>query len=76
MGHMAYLCIYKGKYYWRFNGKEPDGLGLPILISEGFPGIPNDVDTAFVWSGNQKLYFFKGTFEIPYKSGIHIYEKL
>ena len=34
--------------------------GYPKDISEGFPGIPSDVDTAFVWGGNNKIYFFKG----------------
>lgn len=36
------------------------GVGYPKEISVGFAGIPNDVDTAFVWSGNGKTYFFKG----------------
>ena len=31
----------------------------PKLISKGFVGIPNDIDAAFVWSGNGKIYFFK-----------------
>merc|ERR1712184_149866 len=29
-------------------------------ITKGFPGIPASVDTAFVWGGNGKIYFFKG----------------
>ena len=33
----------------------------PRNISEGFDGIPNNIDTAFVWSGNGKTYFKKGT---------------
>ncbi len=28
-------------------------------ISKGFEGIPSNVDAAFVWSGNDKIYFFK-----------------
>lgn len=32
----------------------------PKNISEGFDGIPNNIDTAFVWSGNGKTYFVKG----------------
>ena len=33
--------------------------GYPKNLRDGFPGIPNNVDTAFVWSGNGKIYFFK-----------------
>lgn len=33
----------------------------PKEISDGFTGIPNDIDTAMVWSGNGKIYFYKGS---------------
>ena len=29
-------------------------------MSQGFPGIPADIDTAFIWGGNNKIHFFKG----------------
>ena len=29
-------------------------------ISDVFPGLPPNVDAATVWTGNNKLYFFKG----------------
>jgi matrix metalloproteinase-14 (membrane-inserted) len=30
-------------------------------MNDGFPGIPAGVDVAFVWGGNGKIYFFKGS---------------
>lgn len=50
----------QGSKYWRFTDKKMSA-GYPKEISVGFAGIPNDVDTAFVWSGNGKTYFFKGS---------------
>lgn len=32
----------------------------PKAISDGFSGIPSKIDTAFVWGGNGKIYFFQG----------------
>lgn len=32
----------------------------PKDISEGFTGVPDNLDAAMVWSGNGKIYFFKG----------------
>ena len=41
-------------------GEEMDD-GYPRLISSGFPGMPNDLDAAFVWPHNGHYYFFKGS---------------
>ncbi|ODM87910.1 Matrix metalloproteinase-14, partial [Orchesella cincta] len=50
--------FFKGSQYWRFtNGRGDDGYPKPI--SEGFSGIPPNIDAAFVWEGNGKIYFFK-----------------
>lgn len=51
--------FFKGKQYWRYVGRKMDG-NYPKDISEGFTGIPDNVDAAMVWSGNGKIYFFKG----------------
>lgn len=51
--------FFKGKQYWRYVGRKMDG-AYPKDISEGFTGIPDNVDAAMVWSGNGKIYFFKG----------------
>ena len=34
-------------------------VAYPRLIEYGFAGIPSNVDAAFVWSGNGKIYFTK-----------------
>ncbi len=31
-----------------------------FAISERFPGLPNDLDSSFQWSGNNRFYFTKG----------------
>lgn len=33
----------------------------PKDINDGFTGIPDNVQASMVWSGNGKIYFFKGT---------------
>ena len=35
-------------------------VNYPQAISDVFPGLPPNVDAATVWTGNNKLYFFKG----------------
>ncbi|XP_048374422.1 vitronectin [Sphaerodactylus townsendi] len=56
--------FFKGSQYWRFeNGVlEPDS---PRNISEGFTGIPEDIDAAFAlpaqnYFSSERVYFFKG----------------
>ena len=52
--------IIQGSKYWRFTNFKADA-EYPKELSEGFAGVPSNVDTAFVWSGNGKIYFFKGS---------------
>lgn len=54
----GWTFIFKGSRYWKFHNLQH--IYGPKNISEGFDGIPNEIDTAFVWSGNGKTYFVKG----------------
>ncbi|XP_011358379.1 vitronectin [Pteropus vampyrus] len=63
--------LFKGSQYWRFEDGvlDPD---YPRNISEGFEGIPDDVDAALAlpahsYSGQERAYFFKGKQYWEYK---------
>ncbi|XP_039107589.1 vitronectin [Hyaena hyaena] len=56
--------LFQGYQYWRFEDGvlDPD---YPRNISEGFKGIPDNVDAALAlpahsYSGRERVYFFKG----------------
>ncbi|XP_004700934.1 matrix metalloproteinase-21 [Echinops telfairi] len=58
--------FFKGKQYWRYDSdkdqaytEDDQGNRYPKLISEGFPGIPSPLDTAFYDRRKQLIYFFK-----------------
>ncbi|XP_054090615.1 matrix metalloproteinase-14 isoform X3 [Zeugodacus cucurbitae] len=50
---------FKGNKYYRLT-ENSIADGYPKLISEGWPGLPGDIDAAFSYK-NGKTYFFKGT---------------
>ncbi|XP_027975730.1 matrix metalloproteinase-21 [Eumetopias jubatus] len=58
--------FFKGNQYWRYDSdkdqaytEDEQGRSYPKLISEGFPGIPSPLDTAFYDRRKQLIYFFK-----------------
>ncbi|NXG52137.1 VTNC protein, partial [Psilopogon haemacephalus] len=62
--------LFKGSQYWRFDDGVLDP-GYPRNISEGFEGIPNNVDAAFAlpahsYHGNERVYFFKDKYYWSY----------
>ncbi|XP_032934055.1 vitronectin [Catharus ustulatus] len=62
--------LFKGTQYWRFDDGALDP-GYPREISEGFEGIPDNVDAAFAlpahsYHGNERVYFFKDKYYWSY----------
>jgi len=57
---MQYL---QGDRYWRYSRwpatNQLDN-GYPRIIGEGFPGVPDNLDAAFVWGKDRHVYFIKG----------------
>eukprot|EP00092_Neocalanus_flemingeri_P010689 GFUD01011513.1.p1 GENE.GFUD01011513.1~~GFUD01011513.1.p1 ORF type:complete len:523 (+),score=130.30 GFUD01011513.1:119-1687(+) len=48
-----------GNKYWRLTDTAVEP-GYPRLISQGWPGLPRNLDAAFTWT-NGKTFFFKGS---------------
>ncbi|NXG66503.1 VTNC protein, partial [Hemiprocne comata] len=62
--------LFKGSQYWRFDDGVLDP-EYPRNISEGFEGIPNNIDAAFAlpahsYHGNERVYFFKDKYYWSY----------
>ncbi|XP_070572235.1 stromelysin-3-like [Ptychodera flava] len=53
--------FFKGGLVWRFKDRVMDS-GYPKPIFLEFPGLPNDIDAAFEYSGNGQTYFFKDNY--------------
>lgn len=57
-----------GAQYWRYDSEndqafteDADGQRYPRLISEGFPGVPSPIDTAYYNRRDAHIYFFRGS---------------
>ncbi|XP_010180351.1 PREDICTED: vitronectin [Mesitornis unicolor] len=62
--------LFKGSQYWRFDDGALDP-GYPRNISEGFEGIPDNINAAFAlpahnYHGNERVYFFKDKYYWSY----------
>ncbi|XP_071497588.1 matrilysin-like [Diadema antillarum] len=55
-----YGTLRDGSQCWRLTNTDIDQ-GYPKPISEEFQGIPDNVSAAFVWSGNNRVYFITGS---------------
>ena len=67
------LFFFKGSLVYLYEGPSRKlAFGFPKKISSLFPGVPDDVDSAFVWSGGQIIIFTKGSFIKTYVDNNHI----
>uniref|UniRef100_A0A3B4YPY4 Matrix metallopeptidase 21 n=1 Tax=Seriola lalandi dorsalis TaxID=1841481 RepID=A0A3B4YPY4_SERLL len=60
------VYFFRGTQFWRYDSEndgvftqDPEGHRYPRLISEGFPGVPSPIDTAFYDRRDSHIYFFK-----------------
>ena len=57
-GHNWEIYFFKGSKYYRYHVKK-DHVLYEYDISEGWPGVPDNIDAAFTHN-DRKTYFFKG----------------
>uniref|UniRef100_A0A8D0GUS9 Matrix metallopeptidase 21 n=1 Tax=Sphenodon punctatus TaxID=8508 RepID=A0A8D0GUS9_SPHPU len=62
---MEVTYFFKGTQYWKYDSKnervfieDSQGYRYPKHISQGFPGVPAPIDTAFFDQRDQHVYFF------------------
>ncbi|XP_004617858.2 matrix metalloproteinase-21 [Sorex araneus] len=68
--------FFKGMQYWRYDSekdqahsRDEQGRSYPRLISEGFPGVPSPLDTAFYDRQKQLIFFFQGALVFAFDVG-------
>ena len=58
---MFILLLFQGSYVYYQTGTDgTSGSVQRLQMSQVFQGLPNDIDAATLWTGNNKAYFFKG----------------
>ena len=57
---MVFLNFQDNMLHYRLNNGYPPRNSQPI--SQAIPGLPNNIDAIFQWSGNGKVYAFKGKY--------------
>ncbi|XP_032429834.1 matrix metallopeptidase-21 [Xiphophorus hellerii] len=62
------VYFFRGLQFWRYDNEndrvfrhDSEGRQYPRLISEGFPGIPSPIDSAFYDRRDSHIYFFRRT---------------
>uniref|UniRef100_A0A3B5LC03 Matrix metallopeptidase 21 n=1 Tax=Xiphophorus couchianus TaxID=32473 RepID=A0A3B5LC03_9TELE len=62
------VYFFRGLQFWRYDNEndrvfrhDSEGRRYPRLISEGFPGIPSPIDSAFYDRRDSRIYFFRRT---------------
>ena len=51
--------VFKGDNYWKLAGDNV-AAGYPRSISQGWPGLPGNIDAALTWQSRKYTYLFKG----------------
>ncbi|XP_031417019.1 matrix metallopeptidase-21 isoform X1 [Clupea harengus] len=61
------IYFFKGSQFWKYDTEndqvfteDEEGRRYPRPISEGFPGVPGPIDTAFYDRRDSQIYFFRG----------------
>lgn len=54
--------FFKGQFIYKYSDREQKiEAGYPKLINQHFEGVPNDIDSIFVWAKDLATYVFKGS---------------